>query len=127
MSLILKKAIVGLSAIRLRQNHVFAGNGNLEQPTGGSITVNGVSPSAARQAAYGYVFQAAGLYPWRGIGGNIRLPLEIKGQQAEQAERVKNVLELVELSDFEKISMAIIRRDAAARFHRRARPLMRIS
>lgn len=37
---------------------------DLEQPTGGNITVNGVSPSAARQArAYGYVFQAAGLYP----------------------------------------------------------------
>ena len=77
---------------------------DLEQPTGGSITVNGVSPSAARQArAYGYVFQAAGLYPWRSIGGNIRLPLEIMGfSKAEQAERVKNVLELVELSDFEK-------------------------
>ena len=77
---------------------------DLEQPTGGNITVNGVSPSAARQArAYGYVFQAAGLYPWRSIGGNIRLPLEIMGfSKAEQAERVKNVLELVELSDFEK-------------------------
>ena len=64
---------------------------DLEQPTGGSITVNGVSPSAARQArAYGYVFQAAGLYPWRSIGGNIRLPLEIMGfSKAEQAERVK--------------------------------------
>ena len=59
---------------------------------------------ACRQArAYGYVFQAAGLYPWRSIGGNIRLPLEIMGfSKAEQAERVKNVLELVELSDFEK-------------------------
>ena len=77
---------------------------DLEQPTGGNVTVNGVSPSAARQArAYGYVFQAAGLYPWRSIGGNIRLPLEIMGfSKAEQAERVKNVLELVELSDFEK-------------------------
>ena len=49
---------------------------DLEQPTGGAITVNGVSPEAARLArAYGYVFQAAGLYPWRTIGGNIRLPL----------------------------------------------------
>ncbi|HBM67601.1 MAG TPA: sulfonate ABC transporter ATP-binding protein, partial [Rhodobacteraceae bacterium] len=41
--------------------------------------------------------------PWRSIGGNIRLPLEIMGfSKAEQAERIKNVLELVELSDFEK-------------------------
>ncbi|NDU99719.1 ABC transporter ATP-binding protein [Pseudoroseicyclus tamaricis] len=76
----------------------------LEQPTGGTLTVNGLSPDAARRArAYGYVFQAAGLYPWRTIGGNIRLPLEIMGfSRAEQEERVARVLELVELSGFEK-------------------------
>ncbi len=76
---------------------------DLEQPTGGEITVNGVSPAQAREArAYGYVFQAAGLYPWRTIGGNIRLPLEIMGvPKAEQAERVARVLDLVELSGFE--------------------------
>ena len=77
---------------------------DLEQPTGGLVTVNGVSPEEARKArGYGYVFQAAGLYPWRTIGGNIRLPLEIMGyNKAEQAERVKRVLELVELDGFEK-------------------------
>jgi len=76
---------------------------DLEQPTGGEITVNGVSPRAAREArAYGYVFQAAGLYPWRTIGGNIRLPLEIMGvSKAEQVDRVARVLELVELGGFE--------------------------
>ncbi|MEO0664911.1 MAG: ABC transporter ATP-binding protein, partial [Pseudomonadota bacterium] len=53
--------------------------------------------------AYGYVFQAAGLYPWRTIGGNIRLPLEIMGyDKAAQADRVKNTLELVDLAGFEK-------------------------
>jgi len=77
---------------------------DLEQPTGGAITVNGVSPEAARKArAYGYVFQAAGLYPWRTIGRNISLPLEIMGySKAEQAERVARTLALVELSGFEK-------------------------
>ena len=77
---------------------------DLEQPTGGTVTVNGVSPQEARRSrAYGYVFQAAGLYPWRTIGGNIRLPLEIMGiSKAEQAERVARVLELVELAGFEK-------------------------
>lgn len=77
---------------------------DLEQPTAGSITMNGVSPEEARRSrAYGYVFQAAGLYPWRTIGGNIRLPLEIMGyDKADQAERVKRVLELVELGEFEK-------------------------
>jgi len=77
---------------------------DLEQPTGGSITVNGVSPGEARLArAYGYVFQAAGLYPWRTIGGNISLPLEIMGfDKAQQAERVAKTLELVDLTGFEK-------------------------
>ncbi len=74
----------------------------LEMPTGGVLTVNGMSPDAARRArAYGYVFQAAGLYPWRTIAGNIRLPLEIMGfPRAEQAERVARVLRLVELEGF---------------------------
>ena len=77
---------------------------DLEHPTGGTITVNGVSAAEARMArAYGYVFQAAGLYPWRTIGGNIRLPLEIMGYgKSEQDRRVKEVLELVDLAGFEK-------------------------
>ena len=76
----------------------------LEQPTGGSLSVNGLTPDAARRGrAYGYVFQAAGLYPWRSIGGNVRLPLEIMGfSKAEQALRVARVLEMVELSGFER-------------------------
>jgi NitT/TauT family transport system ATP-binding protein len=76
----------------------------LEHPTGGTITVNGMSPDEARrQRAYGYVFQAAGLYPWRTIAGNIRLPLEIMGyDRAEQASRVERVLELVDLKGFGK-------------------------
>jgi NitT/TauT family transport system ATP-binding protein len=76
----------------------------LEHPTAGTLTVNGMTPDQARQArAYGYVFQAAGLYPWRTIAGNVRLPLEIMGySKSEQAERVKNVLQLVDLEGFEK-------------------------
>ncbi|MEM8732234.1 MAG: ABC transporter ATP-binding protein [Pseudomonadota bacterium] len=75
----------------------------LEQPTSGTLLVNGLAPDAARQArAYGYVFQHAGLYPWRTIAGNIRLPLEIMGYgKTDQAERVARTLELVELSGFE--------------------------
>jgi NitT/TauT family transport system ATP-binding protein len=76
----------------------------LEHPTGGSITVNGMSPDEARQnRAYGYVFQAAGLYPWRTIGGNIKLPLEIMGYaKSEQDAKVEKVLELVDLAGFDK-------------------------
>ncbi|MCX7645017.1 MAG: ABC transporter ATP-binding protein [Rhodobacteraceae bacterium] len=74
----------------------------LEEPTEGRLSVNGMSADAARRArAYGYVFQAAGLYPWRTIAGNVQLPLEIMGYpKAERAERVRKVLELVELSGF---------------------------
>ncbi|WP_347310263.1 ABC transporter ATP-binding protein [Defluviimonas sp. SAOS-178_SWC] len=74
----------------------------LEYPTEGTLSVNGMSPDAARQArAYGYVFQAAGLYPWRTIAGNIKLPLEIMGfSKAEQAARVERVLALVDLEGF---------------------------
>jgi len=74
----------------------------LETPTEGTLTVNGVSADQARRSrAYGYVFQAAGLYPWRSVAGNIRLPLEIMGYPPEEQERrVKNVLQLVELEGF---------------------------
>ena len=77
---------------------------DLEQPTGGTISVNGMTPQQAREArAYGYVFQASGLYPWRTIAGNIKLPLEIMGYSTEeQNKRVEQVLELVELSGFGK-------------------------
>jgi NitT/TauT family transport system ATP-binding protein len=75
---------------------------DLEQPTGGSIAVNGMSPREAREArAYGYVFQAPGLLPWRSIEKNVRLPLEIMGYpNQEQRERAARTLELVGLSDF---------------------------
>ncbi len=74
----------------------------LETPTEGVLTVNGMTPDAARRArAYGYVFQAAGLYPWRTIAGNVKLPLEIMGfSRAEQDERVRKVLSLVDLEGF---------------------------
>ena len=77
---------------------------DLEKPTSGEIRVNGMSPEAARRArAYGYVFQAAGLYPWRTIEKNVRLPLEIMAYgRDEQDARVRRVLELVDLRGFER-------------------------
>jgi NitT/TauT family transport system ATP-binding protein len=77
---------------------------DLERPTKGSISVNGMTPEQARQArSYGYVFQAAGLFPWRTIERNVTLPLEIMGySQAEQRERVRRTLDLVNLTGFEK-------------------------
>jgi NitT/TauT family transport system ATP-binding protein len=49
------------------------------------------------------VFQAAGLFPWRTIERNVRLPLEIMGYpRAEQEQRAARVLGLVELAGFER-------------------------
>jgi NitT/TauT family transport system ATP-binding protein len=76
----------------------------LEQPTGGTLTVNDMTADQARRArAYGYVFQAAGLYPWRTIAGNVRIPLEIMGfSRIEQDKKVRKVLSLVDLEGFGK-------------------------
>jgi NitT/TauT family transport system ATP-binding protein len=75
---------------------------DLEQATSGTITVNGMSPAQARMArAYGYVFQAPALYPWRTVEQNVGLPLEIMGT-ADATSRVKRNLELVNLGGFEK-------------------------
>ncbi len=77
---------------------------DLEQPTAGSITINGVSPREARmKRSYGYVFQAPALYPWRNIARNVALPLEVMGlARAERDRRVAANLELVNLTGFER-------------------------
>jgi NitT/TauT family transport system ATP-binding protein len=75
---------------------------DLETPTSGAIRVNGMSPHEARlNRAYGYVFQAPALYPWRSVARNIALPLEVMGfAKAEREARVAKGLELVNLSGF---------------------------
>lgn len=77
---------------------------DLEKPTSGTILVNGMTPEQARERrAYGYVFQAAALLPWRTIADNVALPLEIMGvSKAEREERIRRTLELVNLAGFEK-------------------------
>jgi NitT/TauT family transport system ATP-binding protein len=75
---------------------------DLEQATSGAITVNGMTPAEARLArAYGYVFQAPALYPWRTVEQNVGLPLEIM-RLDNPAERIARNLELVNLKGFEK-------------------------
>ncbi len=77
---------------------------DLEKPTGGHISVNGMTPEEARQKrAYGYVFQAPALYPWRTVEKNIMLPLEIMGlSREEQKARAARNLAMVNLEGFEK-------------------------
>lgn len=77
---------------------------DLEHQTAGTMLVNGMSAEQARrERAYGYVFQAAALYPWRNVLRNVMLPLEIMGLPlAERRARAEKQLELVGLTGFER-------------------------
>jgi NitT/TauT family transport system ATP-binding protein len=62
---------------------------DLEKISEGQVLVNGVSPHDARLArAYGYVFQAPALFPWRTVLGNVTLPLQIQGRSREEAKKI---------------------------------------
>jgi len=77
--------------------------GDLLQPSSGAIKVNGKSARQARiDQDYGIVFQAPVLFEWRSIMKNVMLPLELRGVgRAEQEERARKLLEMVELKGFE--------------------------
>ncbi|MGM4916717.1 ATP-binding cassette domain-containing protein [Tardiphaga sp. 813_E8_N1_3] len=77
---------------------------DLQQPSSGSVTVNGMSAEQARLGRnYGYVFQAPALFPWRSIEANLKLPLELMGfSPTEQKQRAARYLELVNLTGFER-------------------------
>jgi len=77
---------------------------DLQQPTSGSLLVNGMSAEAARLArSYGYVFQAFVLYHTATTEKNLKLPLEIMGfSEAEQQQRAEHYLSLVNLKGFER-------------------------
>jgi NitT/TauT family transport system ATP-binding protein len=77
---------------------------DLEQPTGGETSVNGMTPQQARlKRAYGYVFQAPALYPWRDVLANVTLPHEIIGVgRSEREATARRYLELVGLTGFER-------------------------
>jgi NitT/TauT family transport system ATP-binding protein len=77
---------------------------DLQQPTSGTLLVNGMSAEQARLGRrYGYVFQAPALFPWRTIEKNLKLPLEIMGfSDSEQQSRAAHYLALVNLTGFER-------------------------
>jgi NitT/TauT family transport system ATP-binding protein len=78
--------------------------GDIIDPTDGEVTVNGKPARRARlDRDYGIVFQAPVLYDWRTVVKNIALPLEmLRWDRARRAARVREMVELVELSGFEK-------------------------
>jgi NitT/TauT family transport system ATP-binding protein len=77
--------------------------GDLVAPTEGEVRVNGKPAHQARlDRDYGIVFQDPVLYDWRTVARNIALPLEMMGWDRERrARRVREMLELVELTGFE--------------------------
>jgi NitT/TauT family transport system ATP-binding protein len=77
---------------------------DLEPITAGEVRVNGMTPREARLArAYGYVFQAPALFPWRTVLANVMLPLQIQGRQRQEAESIaREQLGRVGLAGFER-------------------------
>jgi NitT/TauT family transport system ATP-binding protein len=77
---------------------------DLQQPSSGSLLVNGMTAAQARLArSYGYVFQAPALFPWRTVEKNLKLPLEVMGfSKTEQQQRAERYLALVNLTGFER-------------------------
>ncbi len=75
---------------------------DLDQATTGTLEIFGKPARRARaDQDYGIAFQQAGLLPWRTVGANIALPLELHGAgKAARASRVAELAELVGLSDF---------------------------
>ncbi|MBL0090110.1 MAG: ABC transporter ATP-binding protein [Ideonella sp.] len=76
---------------------------DLEPITDGEVLVNGMTPHQARLArAYGYVFQAPALFPWRTVLANVMLPLQIQGRSKAECEAIaREQLARVSLTGFE--------------------------
>ena len=76
--------------------------GDLIQPSSGNVVVNGKPARKARiDRDYGIVFQDPVLYDWRTVAKNIALPLELADwDRRRRRERVREMMELVELGDF---------------------------
>jgi NitT/TauT family transport system ATP-binding protein len=77
--------------------------GDLIEPTSGDVVVNGKPAHRARlDRDYGIVFQDPVLYDWRTVSKNVALPLEMLGwSRRRRSERVREMMELVELTGFE--------------------------
>ena len=83
--------IIGVSGCG--KSTIFRMTNGLLQPKAGTILVNGVSVAGQKHYC-GYMPQKDMLFPWRTIGENLALPLEIRRQytKAEQRDRIDAAL-----------------------------------
>ena len=83
--------IIGISGCG--KSTIFRMTNGLLQPKGGTILVGGQS-IAGRKGYCGYMPQKDLLFPWRTVGENVSLPLEIQGglTKAERRDRAEAAL-----------------------------------
>jgi NitT/TauT family transport system ATP-binding protein len=78
----------------------------LETPTSGFATVEGKDPQDLRKNhELGIAFQDSALLPWRSVESNIKLPLEISGEELDP-KVLADIIKLVGLQGFEKAKPA---------------------
>ena len=83
--------IIGISGCG--KSTIFRMTNGLLQPKSGTILVEG-QPIAGRKRYCGYMPQKDLLFPWRTVGENVALPLEIQGglSKAERRDRAEAAL-----------------------------------
>jgi NitT/TauT family transport system ATP-binding protein len=75
---------------------------SLEQPTAGTVTVNGAAPGlVSAKHALGVAFQDHALLPWLSVHDNVALPFRLAGRAVDEAA-ITRLLELVGLASFEQ-------------------------
>src|SRR5215467_8273214 len=58
---------------------------SLEQPTAGTVTVNGAAPGrVSAQHALGVAFQDHALLPWLSVRDNVALPFRLAGRPVDE-------------------------------------------
>jgi NitT/TauT family transport system ATP-binding protein len=76
----------------------------LEQPDLGGVFIRDQTPEAFRaHGELGIVFQDPALLPWRNVGRNVALPLQVLGRPVHKyEERIRELIELVGLSGYDR-------------------------